>query len=116
VADRVDGRGLEDLGHEVLLFMQEFVRAEGLKIVVVFEGRDAAGKGGVIKRITERTNPRALRVVALPAPTERERTQWYFQRYVAHLPAAGSFRSSFWNTLRGSFLRGPPPSLANATP
>ncbi|HEX3329272.1 MAG TPA: polyphosphate kinase 2 [Gaiellales bacterium] len=83
-----------------LVIMQEFVRAEGLKIVVVFEGRDAAGKGGVIKRITERTNPRALRVVALPAPTERERTQWYFQRYVAHLPAAGEivlFDRSWYN-------------------
>ena len=83
-----------------LVIMQEFVRAEGLKIVVVFEGRDAAGKGGVIKRITERTNPRALRVVALPAPTERERTEWYFQRYVAHLPAAGEivlFDRSWYN-------------------
>jgi polyphosphate kinase 2 len=83
-----------------LVIMQESVRAEGLKVVVVFEGRDAAGKGGVIKRITERTNPRALRVVALPAPTERERTQWYFQRYVAHLPAAGEivlFDRSWYN-------------------
>jgi polyphosphate kinase 2 len=83
-----------------LVIMQEFVRAEGLKVVVVFEGRDAAGKGGVIKRITERTNPRALRVVALPAPTERERTEWYFQRYVAHLPAAGEivlFDRSWYN-------------------
>ena len=83
-----------------LVIMQEYVRAEGLKVVVVFEGRDAAGKGGVIKRITERTTPRALRVVALPAPTERERTQWYFQRYVAHLPAAGEivlFDRSWYN-------------------
>jgi len=83
-----------------LVIMQEFVRAEGLKVVVVFEGRDAAGKGGVIKRITERTNPRALRVVALPAPTERERTQWYFQRFVAHLPAGGEivlFDRSWYN-------------------
>src|ERR1700749_3547689 len=72
-----------------LVIMQEYVRAKGLKIVVVFEGRDAAGKGGVIKRISERTNPRVCRVVALPAPTEREKTQWYFQRYVPHLPAAG---------------------------
>src|SRR5512135_3300498 len=69
--------------------MQEYVKAKGLKIVVIFEGRDAAGKGGVIKRIAERTNPRVCRVVALPSPTERERTQWYFQRYAAHLPAAG---------------------------
>jgi polyphosphate kinase 2 len=68
---------------------QEWIRHEGLKVVVLFEGRDAAGKGGVIKRITESLNPRVCRVVALPAPTEREKTQWYFQRYVAHLPAAG---------------------------
>ena len=72
-----------------LVIMQEYVRAKGLKVVVIFEGRDAAGKGGVIKRIAERTNPRVCRVVALPAPTEREKTQWYFQRYVPHLPAAG---------------------------
>ena len=65
------------------MILQEYVKAKGLKVVVIFEGRDAAGKGGVIKRITERTNPRVCRVVALPAPTEREKTQWYFQRYVA---------------------------------
>src|SRR5436309_3483116 len=69
-----------------LVIMQEYVRARGLKIVVIFEGRDAAGKGGVIKRISERTNPRFCRVVALPAPTEREKSEWYFQRYAAHLP------------------------------
>jgi polyphosphate kinase 2 len=69
--------------------LQEWVRARGLKVVVVFEGRDAAGKGGAIKTITLALNPRVARVVALPAPTERERTQWYFQRYVPHLPAAG---------------------------
>ena len=83
-----------------LVIMQEYVRAEGLKVVVIFEGRDAAGKGGVIKRIAERTNPRICRVVALPAPTEREKTQWYFQRYVAHLPAAGEivlFDRSWYN-------------------
>src|SRR6201995_288870 len=83
-----------------LVIMQEYVRTEGLKIVVIFEGRDAAGKGGVIKRIAERTNPRVCRVVALPAPTEREQTQWYFQRYVAHLPAAGEivlFDRSWYN-------------------
>jgi polyphosphate kinase 2 len=83
-----------------LVIMQEYVRAEGLKLVVVFEGRDAAGKGGAIKRIAERTNPRALRIAALPTPTERERTQWYFQRYVAHLPAAGEivlFDRSWYN-------------------
>ncbi len=72
-----------------LVKLQEWVRASGLKIVVIFEGRDAAGKGGVIKRITEALNPRLCRVVALGTPTEREKTQWYFQRYVAHLPAAG---------------------------
>jgi polyphosphate kinase 2 len=83
-----------------LVIMQEYVKAKGLKIVVIFEGRDAAGKGGVIKRIAERTNPRICRVVALPAPTEREKTQWYFQRYVAHLPAAGEivlFDRSWYN-------------------
>jgi polyphosphate kinase 2 len=69
--------------------LQYWIKEKGLKVVVIFEGRDAAGKGGVIKRITERTNPRIVRVVALPAPTERETTQWYFQRYVAHLPAGG---------------------------
>ena len=74
---------------EELVKLQEWIKHEGLKVVVIFEGRDAAGKGGVIKRITERLSPRVVRVVALPAPTERERTQWYFQRYVAHLPAAG---------------------------
>lgn len=72
-----------------LVKLQEWVKAQGLKVIVIFEGRDAAGKGGCIKRITECLNPRVCRVVALPAPTERERTQWYFQRYVSHLPAAG---------------------------
>jgi polyphosphate kinase 2 len=83
-----------------LVIMQEYIKASGLKVVVIFEGRDAAGKGGVIKRIAERTNPRVCRVVALPAPTEREKTQWYFQRYVAHLPAAGEivlFDRSWYN-------------------
>jgi polyphosphate kinase 2 len=69
--------------------LQEWVKARGLKVVVIFEGRDAAGKGGAIKTLTLALNPRIARVVALPAPTERERTQWYFQRYVPHLPAAG---------------------------
>ena len=69
--------------------LQEWVHAQGLRVVVIFEGRDAAGKGGAIKTITLALNPRVARVVALPAPTERERSQWYFQRYVAHLPAAG---------------------------
>ena len=72
-----------------LVKLQAWIKREGLKVVVVFEGRDAAGKGGVIKRITENLNPRVCRVVALPAPSAREATQWYFQRYVAHLPAAG---------------------------
>ncbi|MBW4718361.1 polyphosphate kinase 2 [Saccharothrix obliqua] len=72
-----------------LVRMQEWVRASGARVVVVFEGRDAAGKGGTIKRVAEHLNPRVCRIVALPAPTERERTQWYFQRYVDHLPAAG---------------------------
>jgi polyphosphate kinase len=92
-------RELRGLQRE-LVIMQEYVKAKGLKIVVIFEGRDAAGKGGVIKRIAERTNPRICRVVALPAPTEREKTQWYFQRYVPHLPAAGEivlFDRSWYN-------------------
>src|SRR6202008_3595607 len=83
-----------------LVIMQEYVKAKGLKVVVLFEGRDAAGKGGGIKRIAQRTNPRVGRVVALPAPTEREKTQWYFQRYVAHLPAGGEivlFDRSWYN-------------------
>ncbi len=83
-----------------LVKLQEWIRATGLKVVVVFEGRDAAGKGGVIKRITESLNPRVCRVVALPTPTEREKTQWYFQRYVAHLPAGGEmvlFDRSWYN-------------------
>ncbi|MEZ5086424.1 MAG: polyphosphate kinase 2 [Tessaracoccus sp.] len=75
-----------------LVEMQEWVKSSGARVVVVFEGRDAAGKGGAIKRITEYLNPRIARVVALPAPTERQRTQWYFQRYVEHLPAAGEIR------------------------
>ncbi len=75
-----------------LVEMQEWVKATGARLVVVFEGRDAAGKGGAIKRITQYLNPRVAQVVALPAPTERETTQWYFQRYIAHLPAAGEIR------------------------
>ena len=80
--------------------MQSWVRDEGARVVVLFEGRDAAGKGGTIKRITEPLNTRAARVAALPAPTERETTQWYFQRYIAHLPAAGEivlFDRSWYN-------------------
>ena len=70
-----------------LVKLQEWIKHKGLKAIIIFEGRDAAGKGGVIKRINQHLNPRISRVVALPAPTERETTQWYFQRYVAHLPA-----------------------------
>lgn len=82
---------LADLGklQIELVKLQEWVKARGLKVVLIFEGRDAAGKGGCIKRITECLNPRIARVVALPTPSDREKTQWYFQRYVAHLPAAG---------------------------
>ncbi|MBA2373176.1 MAG: polyphosphate kinase 2 [Chloroflexi bacterium] len=83
-----------------LVKLQEWIRREGLRVVVVFEGRDAAGKGGVIKTITLSLNPRVCRVVALAAPTEREKTQWYFQRYVAHLPSAGEmvlFDRSWYN-------------------
>uniref|UniRef100_UPI0030DAFEEA polyphosphate kinase 2 n=2 Tax=Pseudomonas sp. EL_65y_Pfl2_R95 TaxID=3088698 RepID=UPI0030DAFEEA len=110
---------LKDLGHDVpvgmdrrvylrellrlqseLVKLQEWVVEQKLKVVVLFEGRDAAGKGGAIKRITQRLNPRVCRVAALPAPSERERTQWYFQRYTAHLPAAGEmvlFDRSWYN-------------------
>jgi polyphosphate kinase 2 (PPK2 family) len=72
-----------------LVKVQEWTRASGARVVMLFEGRDAAGKGGAIKRITEYLNPRVARIVALPQPTERERGQWYFQRYVEQLPAAG---------------------------
>jgi polyphosphate kinase 2 len=83
-----------------LVKLQEWIRQESLRVVILFEGRDAAGKGGAIKRITESLNPRVCRVVALTTPTEREKTQWYFQRYVAHLPAAGEmvlFDRSWYN-------------------
>jgi polyphosphate kinase 2 len=83
-----------------LIRLQDWVVHQKLKLVVLFEGRDAAGKGGVIKRVTQRLNPRICRVVALPAPSERERTQWYFQRYIAHLPGAGEivlFDRSWYN-------------------
>ncbi|MEV4678550.1 MULTISPECIES: polyphosphate kinase 2 [Actinomadura] len=85
---------------EQLMMLQEWVRAEGARVAVVFEGRDAAGKGSTIKRVTEYLNPRVVRIVALPAPSDRERTQWYFQRYVEHLPAAGEivlFDRSWYN-------------------
>src|SRR6266568_6918308 len=83
-----------------LVKLQDWLVATGHKLVILFEGRDAAGKGGVIKRITQRLNPRVCRVAALPAPNERERTQWYFQRYVSHLPAGGEivlFDRSWYN-------------------
>jgi polyphosphate kinase len=83
-----------------LVKLQDWVATTGHKVVILFEGRDAAGKGGVIKRITQRLNPRVARVVALPAPNSREKTQWYFQRYVQHLPAAGEmvlFDRSWYN-------------------
>ena len=83
-----------------LVKLHDWVTHRGLKVVVLFEGRDSAGKGGAIKRITQRVNPRTCRVVALPAPSDRELTQWYFQRYVPHLPAAGEivlFDRSWYN-------------------
>jgi polyphosphate kinase len=83
-----------------LVTLQEWVRTEGARVVIVFEGRDAAGKGSTIKRVTQYLNPRVARIVALPAPTERQRTQWYFQRYIEHLPAAGEiviFDRSWYN-------------------
>jgi polyphosphate kinase 2 len=83
-----------------LVKLQDWVVQKRLKVVVLFEGRDAAGKGGVIKRVTQRLNPRVCRVAALPAPSDRERTQWYFQRYIAHLPAGGEivlFDRSWYN-------------------
>jgi polyphosphate kinase 2 len=86
--------------HVELAKLQEWIRREGLRVVVIFEGRDAAGKGGAIKRISEPLNPRICRVVALGTPTEREKTQWYFQRYVTHLPAGGEmvlFDRSWYN-------------------
>ncbi|MDH4441646.1 MAG: polyphosphate kinase 2 [Rhizobium sp.] len=92
-------RELFKLQHE-LVRLQDWVQYKKLKVVVLFEGRDSAGKGGAIKRVTQRLNPRVCRVVALPAPTERERTQWYFQRYVQNLPSAGEmvlFDRSWYN-------------------
>ena len=100
---RLDKRGYEkELEHLQVEFvrLQEWVVHKRLKVVVIFEGRDTAGKGGTIRRITEKTNPRVVRTVALATPTEREQTQWYFQRYVAHLPAGGEivlFDRSWYN-------------------
>ena len=92
-----------------LVKLQKWISSKKLKVVVIFEGRDAAGKGGVIKRITQRLNPRICRVVALATPTEREKTQWYFQRYVAHLPAAGEmvlFDRSWYNRAGVEYVMG----------
>ena len=92
-------RELFRLQHE-LIRLQDWVQHKKLKVAVLFEGRDSAGKGGAIKRVTQRLNPRVCRVVALPAPTERERSQWYFQRYIPHLPAGGEivlFDRSWYN-------------------
>jgi polyphosphate kinase 2 len=100
----LDGKGAyeRELRHlqVELVKLQEWVRSRGLKVICLFEGRDAAGKGGAIKRVSECLNPRVCRVVALPTPTEKEKTQWYFQRYVAHLPSAGEivlFDRSWYN-------------------
>jgi polyphosphate kinase 2 len=92
-----------------LVKLQEWVKEKGLKVVIIFEGRDAAGKGGVIKRVIQHMNPRICNIVALPAPTEREKTQWYFQRYVAHLPAAGEiilFDRSWYNRAGVEYVMG----------
>ena len=92
-----------------LVKLQRWIRERDLKVVVLFEGRDAAGKGGVIKRITQRLNPRICRVVALGTPTEKEKTQWYFQRYVPHLPAAGEmvlFDRSWYNRAGVEYVMG----------
>jgi polyphosphate kinase 2 len=99
IGERAYEKELANLQIE-LVKLQEWIKDQGLRVVCVFEGRDAAGKGGTIKRITQSLNPRICRVVALGTPTERERTQWYFQRYVAHLPAAGEmvmFDRSWYN-------------------
>jgi polyphosphate kinase 2 len=103
VADKVKSKVYEARLAELqleLVKLQYWVKQQGLKVVLIFEGRDAAGKGGTIKRLTEPLNPRGATVVALPAPTERETTQWYFQRYVDHLPAGGEiviFDRSWYN-------------------
>jgi polyphosphate kinase 2 len=94
---------------EELVKLQYWVAEVGLRVLIIFEGRGSAGKGGVIKRITEQTSPRHVKLVALPKPTERERTQWYFQRYVAHLPAAGEivlFDRSWYNRSNVEWVMG----------
>lgn len=95
--------------HDELVKLQYWIQQTGQKALVIFEGRGSAGKGGVIKRITERVSPRTIKVVALPKPTERERTQWYFQRYIAHLPAAGEmvlFDRSWYNRSNVEWVMG----------
>ena len=97
--NRTYNKMIENLQVE-LVQMQDWVIEKGKKIAIIFEGRDAAGKGGTIKRITENLNPRSCKVAALAKPSDREKTQWYFQRYVAHLPAAGEivlFDRSWYN-------------------
>ncbi len=94
---------------EELVKLQYWIAQNGMRVLIIFEGRGSAGKGGVIKRITERTSPRHVKVVALPKPTEREQTQWYFQRYVAHLPAAGEmvlFDRSWYNRSNVEWVMG----------
>ncbi|TVR70198.1 MAG: polyphosphate kinase 2 [Spirochaetaceae bacterium] len=108
ISNKVYERELRALQIE-LVKLQQWVKQEGLKVVVLFEGRDAAGKGGVIKRITESLNPRYCRVEALGTPTEREKTQWYFQRYVPRLPAAGEivlFDRSWYNRAGVEYVMG----------
>ncbi|MHA3914564.1 polyphosphate kinase 2 [Halovulum sp. GXIMD14793] len=100
---KIDGRSYETHKAELqieLLKLQDWVKAQGKKVVIIFEGRDAAGKGGTIKRFMEHLNPRGAKVVALDKPSERERSQWYYQRYIQHLPAAGEivlFDRSWYN-------------------
>lgn len=99
VRNKIYNQEIERLQTEMVK-LEEWIKFKGLKVVVLFEGRDAAGKGGVIKRLTARTNPRIVRIAALGTPTEREKTQWYFQRYAAYLPAAGEmvlFDRSWYN-------------------
>ena len=103
--------------HMELVKMQYWIKESGQKVVILFEGRDAAGKGGTIKTITEPLNPRGCRVVALGTPSDKERTQWYFQRYVSHLPAAGEivlFDRSWYNRAGG--MRGDSASIAGGSP
>src|SRR5438309_5869369 len=95
--------------HGELVAMQEWVKATGAKVCIVFEGRDAAGKGGTIKAITERVSPRVFRVVALPAPSDREKSQMYIQRYITHFPAAGEiviFDRSWYNRAGVEYVMG----------